>query len=202
MIEKKKIGDLKIKITTGQIMSRVKANEDRNDEVIEVRKVVIPKSITGDGSLLLEEMPEEKLKIVADEKRLTQKGDIVLKLSTPYDAGMVDEATSGCLVPSFCAIVKNEDNIDNDYLLAFLNSDYCKKQLESQVTGLTMTVLSVGKVKEVEIPLPTTEKQIEVGQAFHDAQKRLRLLRQIEELEQKRNDAMFYKIEKEDHPNA
>ena len=48
-------------IIGGQIMTRITAKEGSADEVVETRRVVIPKCISGDGSIRSEEMPEEAL---------------------------------------------------------------------------------------------------------------------------------------------
>lgn len=194
----KRIKDLKIDIVGGQIMSRVTANEKSGDNVVETRRVVIPKSISPDGSISASELPEEKLRVSADEKKITREGDIVIKLSTPYDAARVTAETVGAIVPSFCALVRNNSDIDNGYLLAYLNSSYCKHQLSMQVAGATMTILSVGKMKNVEIPIPDIKEQIRIGKEFLESQHKLATIKKIMQLEAKRNDAIFAEMVKED----
>ncbi len=185
-------------IIGGQIMTRITAKEGSADEVVETRRVVIPKCISGDGSIRSEEMPEEALKTSPDPKRLTEQGDIVVKLSTPYDAAMVDEKSEGCVVPSFCAIIKETGEVDPRYLLAFLNSRNCKEQLKVQVAGSVMTVLSVGKIKGALIPIPSMERQIEIGEHFLATQRKLRIVEEIVRLEQKKNDVLFQEMVKND----
>lgn len=185
-------------VTGGQIMTRIAAKDGSKDEVVETRRVVIPKCISGDGSIRCEDMPEEALKTVPDPKRLTERGDIVVKLSTPYDAAMVDERSEGSVVPSFCAIIKDTGKVDPRYLLAFLNSKSCKDQLKAQVAGAVMTVLSVGKIKGVLIPIPSVERQAEIGEHFLATQKKLRIAEEIVRLEQKKNDILFQEMVKSD----
>ena len=188
--------DKLVAVVGGQIISRVTANVDAGDEIMETRKVLIPKSISADGSIDVTVMPEENLKVRADPKKVSEAGDIVMKLSQPYDAGLVTEISQGCLVPSFCAIIKPSDDVDVQYLLAFMNSALCKNQLQSQVSGSVMTVLSVGKVKNVTMPLPSIEEQRKIGQRFMESQKKLSIIRQIAMLEAKRNDIVFRELEK------
>ena len=197
MSKLKKFGDCNIKIIGGQIMSRVTANIDKGDESIQSIKVVIPKSIHSDGSIDSTEMPEEPLKVEPDQKKVTEIGDIVMKLSPPYDAAIVDKESEGAIVPSFCAIIKYDNSIDPGYLLAFLNSGYCKDQLKMQVTGSVMTVLSVGKLANIDFPLPAKKKQKEIGDSFAEAQNKLRLIRRIAELESKKNDVMIRELVKD-----
>ena len=188
--------DKLVAVVGGQIMSRVTANPDAGDEVVETRKVLIPKSINSDGSIDVSVMPEEHLKVCADPKKISEAGDIVMKLSPPYDAGLVTKTSQGCIVPSFCAIIKPSSEVDVQYLLAFMNSTLCKNQLQSQVSGSVMTVLSVGKVKNVNIPTPPIEEQRRIGQRFMESQRKLSIIRQIALLESKRNDIVFRELEK------
>lgn len=189
--------ELNVELIGGQIMSRVTVKDNLDDSVTEVRKVIIPKVINSDGTITIEDLPEEKLRVAADEKRITKIGDIVIKLSTPYDAAVIDEQSSGCLVPSFCAIIRHGAEIDTNYMLAYLNSSFCKEQLKQQVAGSNMAVLSVGKVASVLMPLPLKNEQIEIGNNYIKTQDRLKLIKQIVALETKRNDVFFKELVKD-----
>ncbi len=191
MLNMKKLSECGVQIIGGQIMSRVTANLEKGDTVTETRKVLVPKCIRSDGSIIAGDMPEESLKVAADPKKLTQAGDIVMKLSPPYDAGKVTEEAVGAIVPSFCAILRPDDSVNRDYLLAFLNSSTCKDQLKTQVSGAIMTVLSVGKIGAVEIPIPPVNEQDSIGRRFIETSDRLVILQKIAALEAKRNDIVF-----------
>ncbi len=194
-----KIKDIRgIDITSGQIMSRVTATGKMDEPSIGKYKVVIPKCINSDGTLSLSDMAEEEVRVIPDAKRLTKPGDIVMKLSTPYSAAMIDEDSSGCLVPSFCAIVTCcNPEIDTEYLLAFLNSETCKAQLRNQVAGAVMTVLSVGKIKEAIMPIPDMNRQLQIAEEFRESQRKLQVIRDIMALTEKRNDIVFKDLVKE-----
>ena len=179
----------------GQIMTRITATPDTDAEVVETRRVLVPKSINADGSIDVSDLPEEALKASPDPKKISQVGDIVMKLSPPYDAGIVTAESADCIVPSFCAIIKCSDDVDVNYLLAFLNSALCKKQLRAQVLGAVMTVLSVGKVRSVVMPQPELAEQKEIGARFMKTQRKLSIIRQIAQLESKRNDIVFRDLE-------
>lgn len=185
------LGECGIEIVSGQIMSRLTVKDDSNDEVVVTRRVVVPKCIRPDGSLSPDEMPEERLHTDADPKRLTEEGDIVIKLSTPYDAASIGAENAGCVVPSFCAIIKSSGVLNRDYLLAFLNSSTCKRQLKTQVAGAAMAMLSVGKLKAIKIPVPSAEVQHSIGGSFLETQRKVYILDQIIQLEQKKNDVYF-----------
>ena len=180
-----------VELIGGQIMTRISAKNQKETEIAETRRVVIPKCIRPDGSIAYDDMAEEDLTVAADPRKLTVPGDIVMKLSSPYDAAVIDEESSDCIVPSFCAIIKASSELDPAYLLAFLNRNSCKEQLKQQVAGAVMAMLSVGKIKSVRIPVPDMSVQREIGQHFLDAQRKLRIVEQIIKLEQKKNDIYF-----------
>lgn len=210
-----KLGEV-IDIYSGQIMSRIKANkpEETGDYVTtKIMRVIVPKAITSDGLINIQDIVEEKiivtdinilnketgeteLIIPIDSKRITALGDIVIKLSTPFDSATITEETEGCLVPSFCAIIRNKGLIDKDYLQAFLNSKLCKEQLRAKVVGAVMTILSIGKIKEIEVPIPEMEQQIIIGKNYREAQNKISTLKKIVELETKRNDIQFINMVK------
>ena len=210
-----KLGDV-IDIYSGQIMSRVKADkpESAGDNVTTTNiKVIVPKAITSDGLISVDEIVEEKIIVTdinikdkttgeveyvlpVDNKRITALGDIVIKLSTPFDSATITEETVGCLIPSFCAIIRNKDIVDLDYLQAFLNSKLCKEQLKAKVVGAVMTILSIGKIKEIDIPIPVMEQQIEIGKRYKETQLKIATLKKIVELEAKRNDIQFINMVK------
>lgn len=183
--------NLKIDIMGGQIMSRISAKDSEDKQTI---RVVVPKSIAADGSIDINEMPEEEVILNVDEKRVTALGDIVVKLSTPYGAGIVEESEVGCIVPSFCALIKNAGELDRNYLLAFLNSDMCKQQIQAQVTGAVMTVVSIGKIKKLMIPVPSIDEQEEVGRRFIEKKRKLQIMKRIAALEEERNSVVFEEL--------
>lgn len=186
-----RLKEFEIDIVGGQIVSRVSAKDSSDDNKKEI-KVVVPKSITSTGFIDINEMPVEEVVLDLDNKRITEEGDIVIKLSTPYGAGIVEKDSEGCLVPSFCALIKDTgESIDKNYLLAFLNSDYCKDQIRAQVTGATMTVISVGKIKQLNIPVPSLEEQKRIGEKYVDTKRKIQILQRIVALEEERNSIVF-----------
>lgn len=194
-MQTKKLKDCSVDITGGQIMTRIAAKNSDNESVQKV-KVVIPKAISSNGTIETSLLAEEAIIALPDEKKITKTGDIVIKLSTPYDAAMVDESTAGCIVPSFCAIIRESGELDKGYLLSFLNSEYCKDQLRQQVAGAVMSILSVGKVGNAIIPVPDMGTQKRIATEYVETQRKLRIINQIIALEKKRNDVIFEEMAK------
>lgn len=196
MLNKVQLKDKSIAtIVGGQIMTRITVKDDSSEPVAEERRVITPKAILSDGTIDVAEISTEKLKVEADANKITAVGDIVIKLSTPYDSAIITEETSGCLIPSFCAIIRC-NGINREYLQAFLSTSNCKTQLKNQVAGAVMSILSVGKLGNVEIPLPTDEEQKRIGEGYIKTQEKLVALKRILELEAMKNDLIFKELMK------
>ena len=189
------LDDLKVDIIAGQIMSRVIATD--TDESPVSYKVLVPKAITSSGYIDTSELVTERFKSEADPKRITEIGDIVIKLTAPFDCAIVTEESAGCFIPSFCAIIKDPGQLRMPYLYAFLASKDCKEQLKSKVTGAITSILSVGKLREVEAPKPDDYVQEQIGRNYLVAQIKKRTMRRIIELEDLKNDVLFQELKNE-----
>lgn len=88
-------------VQSGQVLSRISTKINQ----IAIGKVLIPKVISK-GRILKEELQDIKLKNLLPENKLSMKNDIIIKLSTPYEACVIDDDNVGLVIPSFCAILR------------------------------------------------------------------------------------------------
>ena len=154
-------------VTVGQIMTRVTADRDSGDNVVDTVKVLVPKAISS-GVIVKEDLGDAELTKVIDEDKFTQAGDVVIKLSTPYDAAYVTEEYAGIAIPSFCAAIRitDENEMDATYLSAFLNSSYVREQLTAKVVGSARPMIKVTDIRALEIPKLSVEDRRDIGKAF------------------------------------
>lgn len=163
-----KIGNAsKINVYSGQIISRLEAKDEVGDNVLEERKVLIPKAISN-GRVNHSDLGIVKLKKSVDAERITKKGDVVLKLSTPYDAAYIEEDDEGLVVPSFCCIIRigKEAKINPEFLVTYLNTSYARELLKAKVAGSTMPMIKISDVKDFEVPDISITKQQTLGEAY------------------------------------
>ena len=192
---KMKLKELGLEITGGQIVQRVIADLTRGEEVLDPdRKTIVAKTI-AEGLIDDEGIVVNNYKTTFDDKKLTHEGDIVVKLSAPYNAVIIDKEHEGMLVSSFCSIIRNVTQIDKKYLVAFLNSTFAQNQLKSSVVGTVMSILSNGKLYELEIPVPSKEKQESIGLFFEKTVKNRILLQKIIKLEEEKLSALIASVE-------
>lgn len=154
-------------VTVGQIMTRVAADRDSGDSVADTVKVLVPKAISS-GVIIKEDLGDAELTKVIDEEKFTQAGDVVIKLSTPYDAAYVTEEYAGIAIPSFCAVIRitDENEMDATYLSAFLNSSYVRDQLTEKVVGSARPMIKVTDIRALEVPKLSVEDRRDIGKAF------------------------------------
>ena len=154
-------------VTEGQIMTRVTADRDLGDSVVDTVKVLVPKAISS-GVIVKEDLGNAEITKVIDEEKFTQAGDVVIKLSTPYDAAYVTEEYVGIAIPSFCAAIRitDENKMDATYLSAFLNSSYVREQLTAKVVGSARPMIKVTDIRALEIPKLSVEDRRDIGKAF------------------------------------
>lgn len=182
-----------VSVVGGQIISRVEA---KNDDKIDTVNVLVPRAIVN-GMVEHKNLAILDIKTKLDEKKLTKVGDIVLKLSTPYDACVITTNDEGLLVPSFCAIINNLPNyLDKNYLLAFLNSRLCTDQIKSLTANSTIAILSVGGIKKICVSIPDMTLQKEIGNNYLKTCEKIKTINQIIALEQEKLDTIFINMEK------
>lgn len=154
------------KITVGQIMPRVSAENKNEEEIIGTVNVLAPKAIS-DGIIVKENLGELQICKKIDEEKFTKEGDVVVKLSTPYDATYVTKENEGLAVPSFCAIIRvKEDKLDAKYLSAFFNTEYVREILKSKVMGSIRPMIKVTDLRNLDIPQVSKEDMEDIGQAY------------------------------------
>lgn len=164
-------------VIAGQIMTRV---TDENNEGESVQ-VLVPKAI-ADGIVIKEDLGKAVLSKAVDEDKYTREGDVVIKLSTPYDAAYVTAEAAGLVIPSFCATIRiaKENLMDAKYLSAFLNTSYVRNQLTAKVVGSTRPMIKITDVRALEIPKVSMQDMRDIGEAYMlSGQKKATLLEMI-----------------------
>ena len=152
-------------VTVGQIMTRVTADKDAGNQVVENVKVLVPKAIVS-GVIVKADLGNAELGKQIDEEKYTH--EVVIKLSTPYDAAYVNKENAGIVIPSFCAAIRitDTDKMDARYLTAFLNSSYVRDELTAKVVGSARPMIKITDIRALEVPEPNMKDMQDIGKAF------------------------------------
>lgn len=169
-------------VTVGQILTRVISKSDDGKVV----PVLQTKAVTA-GIINKEDLGQAVLSKDVDEDKYTREGDIVIKLSTPYDAAYVTADMAGLVIPSFCAAIRvtKKDMIDAKYLSAFLNTGYVKEQLLSKVVGSAKPMIKISDIRELNVPTGLDGDMKDIGEAYMLSGKKRLLLSEMIRTEEK-----------------
>lgn len=114
------------------------------------------------------------------QEYLTQQGDIIIRLSIPYTAILIDANMVGMVVSSNFAIIRlNQDYMLPEYLLWLLNTpDIQKKIYESSSSNMLSAVRPTFFVELEILPL-TLSGQEKIAKLYLLAKRETRLLKKL-----------------------
>lgn len=170
-------------IKTGAPTSRAK----KIAEDVEPRevKVLLPRAMQG-GAIIDEELAIEMVGEVKEEN-FTREGDVVIKLSTPYDSVYIDKAHEGIMITSFGMVLRKKDDAELDmrFLSLFLNLPQTNSVLQAVSTGQSaaMAMLKRQTVADIEISLPPLERQEKLASLFQVVRERKNQYERLIELD-------------------
>lgn len=120
------------------------------------------------------------------EGYLSSAGDVVFSFVSSK-AGIVSDLNQGKIInQNFAKLIIEHDQLDSSYLCYALNESYSmKKQMAISMQGSTVPKLTPAILKELEIKLPSIEKQRTIGKAYFFLRKRHALAKKQAELEER-----------------
>ena len=191
-----KLKDIAEDIITGVLTRRVVYDGENNDPSLPDGKILVPKAI-NDGLIDHSLLQSVKLDREVKDKFYTKMGDVIMKLSTPYDSCSIDrEEDKGLIVPSFSVIIRGIGVKYNPYfIMAFLSSKYAWNQIERLRSGRVLTILSNESVAELEIPEFSEPEIKRISERYKNYLEYKRISSEIMKLEKERNDVLFFSKE-------
>jgi len=136
-----------------------------------------------DNKINLELLEEFESSKKIDERYLLKKGDVLMKLTPPYSAAMVDFHRENIVFPQNFAVLRTKENFDPEYLSHILNSKNIQIQLQRLVEGGTLPIVKISSLKEVKINPVPLNLQYKYGKLFSLLFKRRELKKRNIELE-------------------
>ncbi len=188
-----RLGDLDIEFTSGQIQSRVEFKGE--GDALKKIDSIVPKAIEN-GYLNHESLSSFNVKKDVEKIKVSNVGDIILKLSTPYDACIIEPGDEDLFIPSFCMVLRiNDKNIDPYFLLSFINSKSFFNQVKQTSVGSVSNIINIAKVKDVRIPLLPYDEQVKIGDRYKKTIEKIKTMKDIISLEHEYYDTYFLERE-------
>ena len=186
-----KLKNVAEEIITGVLTRRIVCDGDV-DSSLQEEKILVPKSIT-DGLIDHTLLQTSRIGKLVKEKFYTRKGDVIMKLSTPYDSCVIEKKEDeGLIVPSFSVIIRGiRAPYDPYFIMAFLSSKRAWSQIERSRSGRALSIISNESVSELELPSFSETEMQDISTRFRRYLEFRRLSAEIIGLEKERNDILF-----------
>lgn len=164
-----------VSVKTGLVLARKQAKHP-SDVIAKYRQLNL-KAIDSKGYIdennLEEFCANERLKA----EYLTQPGDVIVRLTTPYTAVLIDEEFSGMVIPSHFIVIRTRGKkILPEYLYWLLNTEKVKSSLLQNVSSIMIGTVKPASYAEMEIELLTLEEQRKISDMNMLAKKEIHLL--------------------------
>lgn len=164
-------------ITSGQILTRVEAKKEK--ETTLQQKAITPKSIVN-GAISHSDLTTINLTKEVESTKITQVGDLIIKLSSPYECAIVKNNEDNLVVTSFCAkITLTNTGYSPEFLNAYLNTEYVKNIFKASTQGSTVPLLRVNKIKELQLPDISIEKQEQIAHLWNNNMQKKAILEEL-----------------------
>lgn len=150
-----KLGEI-AEIKTGLVLARKRPKHDN----VASYNVITVKSITDSGEIDSSELDYFISGEKIDPEYLTKEGDIVMRLSEPNSAAYINAGNEKLLVTSYCCFVRVKNGpLLPEFIVWYLNSDFCKKQTRKFSTGSSLSFMTTSLLKSIDVPEITQDRQ-------------------------------------------
>lgn len=180
------------KIRTGLVTARKKKSADGMEET--TYKLLNLKCVDSQGNINEEFLEEYTVSETLKEEYLTQRGDVLVRLSAPYSVSITNEAKlCGLVVPSHFAIVRVDTNyFVPSYVYWVLSREKTRAKLMKDSSGSSaFGTISSGLIGNIPINMMPIQKQIALGELSILSQKEQRLLKILAEEKRKYNNCLI-----------
>ena len=170
-----KLGEI-ASVRSGLVLSRKLARENP----VQRYRLLNLRSITPEGYIDLKEADVFDAKETLPREYLSQVGDIVIRLSAPYTAVLIDEESEGMVVSSNFVIVRTDPQVLlPEFLYWLLNTSEVKHRMFENSSSNMLGAVKPKFFADYEItPLPIPEQQ-KIAAINSLAKAESKLLRQL-----------------------
>lgn len=111
---------------------------------------------------------------------LSQIGDVIIRLTAPYTAILIDESTAGMVISSNFVIIRTDCRmLLPEYLVWLINTPRVKRSIYENTSSNMLGAIKAKYFSEYELPQLTIVQQQKMARLNALAQKETMLLRQL-----------------------
>lgn len=169
-------------IRSGLVLSRKQSKEPTAQRY----PLINLRCMQHDGVIRLSEADIYEAKESLKEEYLSQKGDIIVRLTAPYTAVLIDETTSGMVISSNFVVIRIQDErLLTEYLYWLLNTQQVKRKIYENATSNMLGAVKAKFLANFELNLISVEAQREIAQLNLLAKRESRLLKELADAKEK-----------------
>lgn len=136
--------------------------------------------IQPEGTINLKEADIYEAKEPLKEEYLSRREDIVVRLTAPYTAVLIDDSTSGMVISSNFVVIRIENKqLMPEYLFWLLNTSRVKQEFYENTTSNMLGAIKAKFLMDFEITILPEETQQKIARLNLLSKKESRLLREL-----------------------
>jgi restriction endonuclease S subunit len=190
---KLRLGDVAT-VRSGLVLSRKQARGTTKHRY----KVLNLSSVNPDGYIDIKKTDPYNAIEPLNREYLSQAGDVVIRLSKPYTAVLIDKNTSGMVISSNFAIIRPDPSrILPEYLYWLLNTPKINRLIFENTTSNMLGAIKPRYFADFEVDSLSIENQEKIAELNRLAQREYRLLNKLAEAKEKYYSRAIIKIQKQ-----
>lgn len=184
-------------VMVGLVLNRKEANPTTLS--IYYYKALTLKSLNSEGWIDKTLLDDFKSLENLDEKYQCLEGDVLIKITPPYTAVAINKELHGTVIPAQFIIIRLKGKaVVPEYLAFYLNADEMKREIMLSATGNIVSMLRIGTIRDLKIPIPDLEKQLKIGEVSKLIIEERHLMNKLVETKEKYYQALTKSLIKED----
>ena len=157
------------------------------------------RSINADGCVEMAMLDEYYAVESLSPEYLSQVGDVIVRLTAPYTAILVDEETAGMVVSSNFVIIRpNPRMLLSGYLAWLLNTRKAKRVIFENTSSNMLGAINPKYFACMEVALPSIDRQSAIADLNALALKEGRLLRRLADEKKRYCDFIINTLQTDD----
>ncbi len=170
-----KLGEIS-DVRSGLVLSRKKAG-GKSEYVYYALNL---RSIDASGYIDTGQLDLFNSKEELNEEYLTRKGDVIVRMSTPYTAVIIDENTENLVISSnFVLIRQNGRKLLPEYLYWLLNTAKVKHRIYESSTSNMLGSVNAKYISDFEVEPISLEQQRQIAELNTLAKREIKLLQML-----------------------
>ncbi|MCI6267036.1 MAG: restriction endonuclease subunit S [Clostridiales bacterium] len=174
-----KLGDLAT-VRSGLVLSRKQA---RKDKPVKMRYPLLSfRAVQPNGYIDMEQLDGFDAAEQLSPEYLTQVGDVIIRLTSPYTAVLIDEASAGSVISSNFVIIRvDRSKLLPGYLVWLINTPKIRKAIYENTSSNMLGAINAKFFSEFEIPPLSILQQQKIAELHLLSKKEAALLRRLSE---------------------